>query len=124
MTDPLPGLSAVTCPATTLAPSATTTCTATYTATQADVDAGQIANTATVTGTTPDRGAGQRHRQRARHGLAGSGDPGVKTAAPTTVTAAGQTISYSFVVTNTGNVTLIGVAVSDPLPGLGGSAAP
>ena len=38
VTDPMPGLSAITCPATTLAPRATETCTATYTTTQADVE--------------------------------------------------------------------------------------
>src|SRR6185436_10594056 len=41
----------VVCPtgAASLAPAATVTCTATYTATQADVDAGQINNTAVAT---------------------------------------------------------------------------
>ncbi|GAB2710540.1 DUF7507 domain-containing protein [Kitasatospora kifunensis] len=52
--DAAPGSPAVTCPVTTLAPGASTTCTATYTTTDADVKAGKITDTATVTGTTPD----------------------------------------------------------------------
>ncbi len=53
VTDPMKGLSAVTCPDTSLAPAATETCTATYTTTQADVNAGSISNTGTATGTPP-----------------------------------------------------------------------
>lgn len=53
VTDPLTGLSAVSCPATSLAPGASMTCTATYTTRAADVTAAQVANTASVTGTTP-----------------------------------------------------------------------
>ena len=53
VTDPMSGLSAVTCPSTTLAAQASETCTATYTTTQADVDRGSINNTGTATGTPP-----------------------------------------------------------------------
>ncbi|MFJ3215690.1 CARDB domain-containing protein [Kitasatospora sp. NPDC086801] len=49
-----PGTPAVSCPVTTLAPGASTTCTATYATAESDVQAGKITNTATVTGTTPD----------------------------------------------------------------------
>jgi hypothetical protein len=53
VTDPLPGLSAITCPATTLAAAASMNCTATYVITAGDMSAGVIDNTATVTGQPP-----------------------------------------------------------------------
>src|SRR5690606_7119078 len=53
VSDPLVGLSPVSCPVTTLAPAEAMTCTATYTVTQADVVAGVVRNAATVTGTPP-----------------------------------------------------------------------
>jgi hypothetical protein len=53
VTDPLPGLSAISCPGTTLAPSASMTCTASRVITAADVTAGVVNNTATATGQPP-----------------------------------------------------------------------
>jgi hypothetical protein len=54
----------VSCPATTLAPGASMTCTARYTATQEDADRGHVVNAATVSGTTPGG-----HRTRGRSTL-------------------------------------------------------
>ncbi len=51
VTDPMAGLSTITCPTATLAPTASETCTATYTTTQADVDRGSLVNIATGLGT-------------------------------------------------------------------------
>ncbi len=106
----------VSCPSGTLAPGASETCTGSYTVTQVDVDAGSVTNTATATA---------------------SDSEGLVTSAPSSVTvaanaanssiiltestastgygAAGQTIPYSYLVTNTGTTTLTGVGVSDDL---------
>ncbi|WP_107452485.1 GEVED domain-containing protein [Streptomyces sp. TLI_053] len=108
------GAPKVNCPAGELAPGASRTCTATYTVTQADVDAGKIDNAATATGTPP-----------------GGGTPVTSPPATTTVTAdrtpaltiakssdkqqlvAGEDITYTFTVTNTGNTTLTEVGVTE-----------
>jgi uncharacterized repeat protein (TIGR01451 family) len=54
VTDPLAGLSPISCPASTLALGASMTCTATYTTTSADVSHGTVMNTATATATDPN----------------------------------------------------------------------
>ena len=127
VTDPLPGLSTIGCaPAqgSSLAPSASMTCTATYSVTQADVDAGAISNTATTTGTPPigpdvtamdsvtipPPQAASIVLVKSLQSNAdedGSGDVSV-----------GDTLTYQFVATNDGNVTLDNVTITDPLPGL------
>ena len=100
-------------PPVTLAPGEEMTCHATHTATQADVDAGRIHNTATATGHPPGLPPVTDHDDAE---VTAERHPAIditKTATPTTFTGAGETITYSFVVTNTGNVTLHDVTVHD-----------
>ncbi len=107
----------VTCPVTVLAPGASTTCTATYTLTQADVDAGEVLNTATATGTDPN-GTDVTAEDTVTTPIPAA--PVItldKQAGVPTGATAGSTIDYSFVVTNTGNVTLDSVSIADPKTG-------
>ncbi len=96
----------------TLAPGDTENCTATHTVLQADLDHGSIANTATVTGShggTPVENTASATvdaNQSAAIAL-------TKTANPTVYTGPNQTVAYTYTVTNTGNVTLSGVTLSD-----------
>ena len=112
-----PKVGTVTCPVTTLAPAASTTCTATYTLTQVDVDAGHVANTATVTGTDPNGTDVTATDSTDTPIAAGPAITLDKVAGTPTGNAAGDTIDYTFIVTNTGNVTLTGVVVDDPKVG-------
>ncbi len=124
VTDPLAGLSAVTCPVTTLAPSGSTTCTATRTITQADVNAGVVTNTATASGIPPSGTAVTSASSSTSTPIVQTKSINlVKTVAISTDTSPsgaslGDTQTFSFLVTNTGNVTFSGVAISDPLIGL------
>ena len=115
-------------PIASLAPGAidTTSYTASYTVTQQDIDAGLFSNQATATATAPDASSVTDVSgtsidndtptitdicQDASIALVktSSYDDGDCTA------AVGDTIGYSFSVTNTGNVTLTNVVVTDPL---------
>lgn len=110
------------CPQTTLAVGASMTCTASYTVTQPDVDAGQVTNTAVATGTPPE---GDPVTSTSDAII--SGDPAPQLALVKTADASGvqspsrvgDPIAYTIVVTNTGNVTLSQVAVTDTLLGAG-----
>jgi uncharacterized repeat protein (TIGR01451 family) len=107
-------LGAITCPVTTLAPGASTTCTAGYTLTQADVDAGTLTNSATAGGTTPGGDPVTSPPSENAQPLAAAPALAlVKSADPVVVTAAGQTVAYAFLVTNTGNVTLTDPTVAE-----------
>ncbi len=118
----------ISCPATTLATDPDleepfegelTTCTATYALTQADIDAGKVDNVATAKGMDPDGSVVEDTDpetvllpQSAALSIVkngtfndenGDGNADV-----------GETISYTFTVSNDGNVTLTNVTVSDP----------
>ncbi|GAB3583179.1 hypothetical protein GCM10027406_27240 [Leifsonia lichenia] len=125
--DPLAGLTALTYtwPTPTpglLAPGQTVTATGAYTLTQADVDAGAVTNTATATGTPPSGPPVTAPPASTDTPLAAAPSIGlVKTAdtsALSTPVQVGDTIRYSLTATNTGNVTLTGVDIADPLVGL------
>ena len=88
----------------TVAPGKAVVCTATHTVTQADLDAGEYSNTAQA-----DSDQTPSDSDVANVPLLGN--PAltlVKSATPSTYDAVGQVITYSYTVTNTGNVTLPG----------------
>jgi len=100
--------------ATTLAPGASTSGTATYTVTQDDIDSGHdIVSTATVTcdqGVTDSDSTTVTIVQEAGLEIVTSADPAE-------VSSAGDVITYSYDVTNTGKVTLTGIVVTDDQAG-------
>ncbi|MHA3725161.1 DUF7507 domain-containing protein [Leucobacter sp. HY1910] len=128
VTDPLAGLSAITYtwPGTTgvLAPTQTATGTATYTATQADVDRGFVLNAATATGTPPigpdpEVPSPPVTTPPAKVTIEGAEQAPEITLEKTGVLAVDEnSVAYTFTATNTGNVTLSGVSITDPLDGL------
>ncbi|WP_184740723.1 IPT/TIG domain-containing protein, partial [Arthrobacter sp. AZCC_0090] len=119
VTDPKITPTAINCGPSPLAPGATNTCNATYTLTQADVDAGTVSNTATASGTaagstitaqasvtTPITGASGHLSTAKTASLVDSNGNGLADA--------GETINYTITTTNTGSVTVSNVQVSDP----------
>jgi uncharacterized repeat protein (TIGR01451 family) len=123
VTDTNPDVIIVGSPIESLAPGAvdSTTVTGSYTLTQADIDAGTFDNTATATGDCPQSEDCVTDDDDDRQPLVAGpavmldkvgtlndddGTPGI---------SAGDTIDYTFTVTNTGNITLTNVTVTDPL---------
>ena len=127
ITDPLPGLSALSCESpvgtsvtqpVTLDPTEVLECTATYAVTQPDLDAGAVSNTATATG-QPPTGPPLTPTDTVRVPVAQTPDLTLdKVADVASVSMVGDEIVYTFTATNTGNQTLTDVSIDDPLPGL------
>jgi uncharacterized repeat protein (TIGR01451 family) len=121
--DPTAG--SVTCLATSLAPGASTTCTAdaTHVVTQADVDAGVVSNTASADGTNSLGDPVTSNGSSTDTALDQiSGLTLTKRGQPTDVNGdgligVGDTIAWTFTVTNSGLVTLTNVAVTDTKAG-------
>ena len=104
-----------TCNPVTLAPNATTVCTFRYTATQADVDAGSLTNSASVVGTPPTGPVVTATRAIT---LTATRTPAITLTKTTPDTlAVGNVITYTVTARNTGNVTLTGVQISEGLAG-------
>ena len=84
--------------------------TGTYTVTQADIDkGGKIHNVATAGDKSPEKDVPVEQN---------SSYTAVKTADKEKVTAAGEIITYTITVTNTGNTTLTDIAVKDDMAGI------
>ena len=98
------------------------TFTGTYTLTQTDVDAGTFTNTATTTGTPPVGGDVTDDDSDTRTLAQSPSISLVKTGTPNNGGDGrmdpGDTISYSFTVTNTGNVTLRNITIDDIVAGV------
>lgn len=126
ITDQLHGLSQLTYtwPGTpgTLEPGQVVTATATYQVTQVDIIAGHVTNSATATGTppngppvsTPPVAAPVPLTSHAGLSLTKTAD----TSAVTQPAQVGQSITYRFTATNTGDLPLTSVTITDQLPGL------
>ena len=125
--DPLLG-GTIDCPAfaeLTLAPGEDASCgPIAYTLTQADIDRGGVTNTATATASSPRGDLSDQDSVNAITPAANGVSLEKSAGQPTDVDGdgtlgEGDTVDYSFTVTNTGTTTLSGIAVADPL--LGGS---
>ncbi|MBE7162303.1 MAG: DUF11 domain-containing protein, partial [Williamsia herbipolensis] len=127
ITDPLSGLSSPTYgtwpsgTSGTLAPGQSVTATATYRLTQTDVDAGSVANTATTTGTDPDGGPKPSATASRTQPLAAPNSLALQKSGALASGAtgrAGDTVNWSFTLTNTGAQTVTGAAIDDRLAGI------
>jgi len=125
------GLIGLSCPDTTLAPSASETCSATYQVTPADLNAGSIVNTATAQGlppgaatpissspssvTVPLAAIGILKQVCGTEVAADCGPGGNGPWVSSVDIAKGDTAYWKVTVTNTGDTPLTNVTVSDPL---------
>ena len=103
------------CAPVTLTPGQTLTCSAVHLVTQADLDRGTLTNTATVSGVPPSGSAVSA--TSAAVVTPAMPQPSLvvtKSTPATSFSKVGDQISYTISATNTGNVTLINVGVSDP----------
>jgi CshA-type fibril repeat protein len=103
------------CPDTTLDPGEQVVCTADYTVSQDDFDSGELSNTATASG-VPAGSVDAIVSNESGFAIPADAAPGislVKSVSPAVASAAGDVVGYSFLITNTGNVSLHTAAVAE-----------
>ncbi|MFB7952301.1 hypothetical protein [Streptomyces sp. NPDC056045] len=109
----------VTCQAYTLAPAGqagdSTTCTGTYTITDADAEQGSVTNVATAHGRSEGRDVQSKPDDVTVPVASELGLRLEKSADDSRVYRPGDEVAYTYTVTNTGNATLTGVGVTDDL---------
>jgi len=88
-------------------------CEATYSVTQADINAGVITNTATAFGTPPNMAEISAEDVAQVSATRTPALTLTKTANPTVITGEGDLVTYTFTVTNTGNVTIDNITVTE-----------
>ncbi|MCS5491997.1 DUF7507 domain-containing protein, partial [Algoriphagus limi] len=115
VSDPLTGYTEV---IETLAPGESVVLTTEYVVTQEDLDKGEIINVATVKATTPDDTEVEDEDSESVIAEQNASIEIVKTADREDIQGIGEEVVYTLTVTNTGNVTLTDVTVTDPLTGL------
>ena len=99
------------CPGATLAAGKRMICRASYTVKKADLDAGSITNTATI----DTKQTGPKRDSVTVRAAQAANFTVVKAANAATYNAVGDVLRYTITVRNTGNVTLTGVTIADPL---------
>ena len=124
VTDTVPSLSAISCPDTTLLPGANETCSVLYAVSQADVDAGGIHMAATASGTAPSTTVVHGTSNVTIPAIQGPAVAVTPSATPGSFFGAGTPLAFNYLVTNSGNVTLHGIGVSDPRTGLSAISCP
>ena len=103
------------CGPATLAPGESLTCAAVHIVTQADLDRGSVTNTATVTGTPPSGPAATAASEVVVVPAATLASLSLtKSTTAASFSNAGESIAYTISATNTGNVTLRQVTITDP----------
>ena len=122
--DSLDGISEIKLLKTELEPGESTTGTATYRLKQSDIDAGEITNEAVATALIMDRADAKSNRATVTTPIE-QPHPGMsfeKTVDRKQLTGneakAGAKLTYSFKISNTGNIAINGISIDDDLPGL------